>query len=127
MSMILQTRIQSEMEKFQKAIHSALVPLQKSAYLCMADCSDPIQTPQQIEKCYQKCQHSIASADNHVQFTVQNFQRQIEKCDMDCQPDTNKSINNREEYESCMSSSVDKVLSKFPQQIDELMAKLNGI
>ena len=75
MSMTLQTRIQSEVEKFQKAIHSVLVPLQKSAYLCMANCSDATQTPQSIERCYKKCQQPVSTADNHVQFTIQNFQR----------------------------------------------------
>eukprot|EP01084_Bolivina_argentea_P131547 232174_1 len=123
MSMSLQTRVQSEVEKFQKAIHSALVPLQKSAYLCMAECSDPLQTPQQIEQCYKKCQHSIASADNHVQFTFQNFQRQIQKCDMECQTDKT-SQPSQQQYESCMTKCVDKVIGTFPRDIDDLMTKL---
>lgn len=71
----LQTRIQSEVEKFQNAIHSILVPLQKKAYLCMADCSDPTKDPNAIERCYKKCQQPIATADNHVQFTIQQFQQ----------------------------------------------------
>ena len=75
MSMNLQTRIQSEVEKFQNAIHAVLVPLQKTAYLCMADCSDATRSPQDIERCYKKCQQPIATADNYVQFTIQQFQR----------------------------------------------------
>eukprot|EP01084_Bolivina_argentea_P131545 232172_1 len=122
MSMNLQTRIQSEVEKFQNAIHKLLVPLQKSAYLCMADCSDPIQTPQSIERCYKKCQHPIATADNHVQFTIQNFQREIQQCDMNCHDKPNQS-----EYESCVAKCADKVLNKFPSQTDELLSKLNAI
>jgi len=122
MSMNLQTRIQSEVEKFQNAIHGVLVPLQKTAYLCMADCSDPTSKPQSIERCYQKCQHHIATADNHVQFTISNFQRGIQQCDMDCQDKGNQT-----EYESCVSGCADKVLNQFPDQTDELLAKLRAI
>ena len=43
----------------------------------MAECSDPRKTPQQIDNCYTKCQHNIDSADQHVQFTVQSFQRRF--------------------------------------------------
>eukprot|EP01084_Bolivina_argentea_P198347 339669_1 len=122
MSMSLQTRIQSEVEKFQKAIHGMLVPMQKTAYLCMADCSDPTLSPQAIERCYKKCQHPIATADNHVQFTIQNFQRGIQQCDVECQDKPNQS-----EYEQCVSKCADKVLNQFPSQTDELLTKLRTI
>mmetsp|Transcript_1177 Transcript_1177/g.956 ORF Transcript_1177/g.956 Transcript_1177/m.956 type:complete len:123 (+) Transcript_1177:176-544(+) len=122
MSMNLQTRIQSEVEKFQNAIHQMLVPLQKKAYLCMADCSDPNLTPQSIERCYKKCQQPIATADNHVQFTIGQFQQGIQNCDMNCQDKPNQS-----EYESCIGGCADKVLAKFPGQTDELLSKLKSI
>mmetsp|Transcript_59619 Transcript_59619/g.98391 ORF Transcript_59619/g.98391 Transcript_59619/m.98391 type:complete len:126 (+) Transcript_59619:1580-1957(+) len=121
MSASLQSRIQSEVEKFQTAIHKCLVPLQKTAYLCMAECSDPNQSPQSIERCYKKCQHAISSADNHVQFTVQNFQRGIQQCDMNCQDKTDQS-----QYEACVSACAEKVLHKFPAETDELISKLQA-
>ena len=43
----------------------------------MAECSDPRKSPMQIEQCYTKCQHNIDSADQHVQFTVNSFQRKF--------------------------------------------------
>ena len=75
--MDIQRRIQSEVEKFQNAIHKAIMPLQKSAYLCMAECSDPRKKPQEIDNCYKKCQYSIDSADEHVKFVVESFQRKL--------------------------------------------------
>mmetsp|Transcript_15764 Transcript_15764/g.25001 ORF Transcript_15764/g.25001 Transcript_15764/m.25001 type:complete len:121 (-) Transcript_15764:150-512(-) len=120
--MNLQTRIQSEVEKFQNAIHSVLVPMQKTAYLCMAECSDPQQTPQSIERCYKKCQHPIATADNHVQFTIQNFQRGIQQCDNQCQDKANQ-----QEYEACVTKCADSVLNKFPNDTDDLLSKLQAI
>lgn len=99
-----------------------LVPLQKTAYLCMADCSDATQTPQSIERCYKNCQHPIATADNHVQFTIQNFQREIQQCDMGCQGKPNQP-----DYEACVGQCADKVLSKFPTDTDALLEKLRTI
>ena len=75
--MDIQRRIQSEVEKFQNAIHKAIMPLQKSAYLCMAECSDPRRKPAEIDNCYKKCQYSIDSADEHVKFVVESFQRKL--------------------------------------------------
>ena len=122
-----------------------LDPLQKKAYLCMADCSDPKMTPQSIERCYKKCQQPIATADNHVQFTIQQFQQgfvytwcilwsdiickywlyalySIQNCDMNCQDKPNQN-----EYESCIGGCAEKVLAKFPGQTDELLSKLKEI
>ena len=40
--------INSEIEKFQTQVHKAFMPIQRSTYLCMADCSDPEISPKKV-------------------------------------------------------------------------------
>ena len=77
MSSGLQSRVQAAVEQFQKAIHKSIMPLQKDAYLCMAECSDPTKSPDKIERCYQKCQTNIEKADHHIQFVINGFQKEL--------------------------------------------------
>lgn len=57
-----------------------------------------------------------------VQFTMQNLQSRIQQCEMECQDKPNQ-----KEFESCMNSKAGKVLDQFPNDTDELLAKLRAI
>ena len=38
-----------------------------------------------MEACFQRCHHTVNTAESHIKFTLENFQRKMQKCEMDCQ------------------------------------------
>lgn len=92
---------------------SILRPLQKNAYLKMAACLDNNSASQdQVQRCMERQQHFMQSAQNVVQGQMQQFQERLQRCAQMCQDDVQDQI----------EPGMDRDSSKFRK----LEAKVNG-
>ncbi len=75
--MDVQRQIQVSIERFQKAIQRAVLPMTKQVTTCMNECSSRYKSPEQIEECFQACQSEVKEADDDIQFVIQAFQQKF--------------------------------------------------
>jgi hypothetical protein len=128
----LQTSVNSMMDSMSK---NSIRPLQKSSYLCMAQCVDQNQlTDGQVNQCLQSCGRKSQMVQNLIQNEMNQFQSKIQRCSQVCQDDANSLIstqNKKNEMEiskiersmfQCSKSCVDKHITMLPA----LEAKIIG-
>ena len=60
-------------------------PLQKVAYLCMANCCDSDGSQDALQKCFAKCNQPVERAAQLYQGETQRFQGKVQRCAQSCQ------------------------------------------
>jgi hypothetical protein len=143
MSEDAQRRLQNKADEMLSSLDREILrPLQKSAYLKMAGCLDNNSASQeQVQRCMERQQHLLQSAQNVVQGQMQQFQQRLQRCAQMCQDEVQDQIEPGMDRDSakfrkletkvnnCMGVCVDKhiallntsVHSKIKMDLEDLL------
>ncbi|GBF92136.1 hypothetical protein Rsub_04483 [Raphidocelis subcapitata] len=104
----LQKDVEGLMDQLQA---SHLIPLQKAAFLCSANCCDARKQLGEIQQCTDRCQAPILSAQQAIYGELQTFQERLQRCLVRCQDRAQESLpSDRDPSEAQVKKAQDQLL-----------------
>ena len=149
-----QNRVQMAMKDFIENIDKTkLRPVQKSMYLCNADCMDNamgsmeevvflslsevlLTLPWQVQRGVERCSVPAQRSQSYVQSELEHFQASLSRCVQLCQDDIKSQVGvntpeselskYRREFETCAISCCDKNIQKLPNLLIKIKEALES-
>jgi hypothetical protein len=136
----LQNHLQKSVETMMDSLSkNSLRPLQKTSYLCMAQCLDQNQLSDgQVNQCIQSCGRKSQQVQNVIQNEMNQFQSKIQRCSQVCQDDANSLISSQNTKKNemeiskiersmfqCSKSCVDKHITMLPALESKIIGEVS--
>mmetsp|Transcript_19199 Transcript_19199/g.23352 ORF Transcript_19199/g.23352 Transcript_19199/m.23352 type:complete len:140 (-) Transcript_19199:464-883(-) len=94
-----------------------LRPLHKKAFLCSANCCDKVNSHNEFQSCINSCQQGPTQAERLLSQELENFQKRIQRCAMDC------SDKARDEMPTDPKLHTPELMAKLQGQVDSCVNK----
>eukprot|EP00195_Chlamydomonas_chlamydogama_P004866 CAMPEP_0202901382 /NCGR_PEP_ID=MMETSP1392-20130828/14223_1 /ASSEMBLY_ACC=CAM_ASM_000868 /TAXON_ID=225041 /ORGANISM="Chlamydomonas chlamydogama, Strain SAG 11-48b" /LENGTH=141 /DNA_ID=CAMNT_0049587937 /DNA_START=71 /DNA_END=496 /DNA_ORIENTATION=- len=121
--------IQGMIEDIQK-LH--LLPRQKQAFLCCAQCCDNTTNMQQVQSCVERCTSGPAQFQKIIQANMAEFQERFQRCVFRCQDLAKESMSfdatpaEQSLAEQKFKTCFDACGKEFQAKIPKLRADIEG-
>eukprot|EP00879_Flechtneria_rotunda_P011025 GHRR01011520.1.p1 GENE.GHRR01011520.1~~GHRR01011520.1.p1 ORF type:complete len:142 (+),score=37.72 GHRR01011520.1:218-643(+) len=127
----LQTAMGGVMDELQR---SSLIPLQKEAFICSANCCDQHQDMRALQQCTVNCQRKVEAAHQVLYGNLEDFQKRFQRCLMRCDDLARESLPSRpndkdiskaqDKQLSCMDACAVEYQGKIPKLKADMTASL---
>uniref|UniRef100_A0A7S0UU73 Protein FAM136A n=1 Tax=Polytomella parva TaxID=51329 RepID=A0A7S0UU73_9CHLO len=114
---------------------SHLLPKQKAAFLCCAQCCDTAKEVKQLEGCIQRCSIGSTNAQKAIQQQLGEFQERFQRAAIRCQDNVKDSFSMYDsspsdqakahsQFNDCMEATGKEFLQKIPKLRQDMQAAL---
>ncbi|KAJ8906764.1 hypothetical protein NDN08_003252 [Rhodosorus marinus] len=104
-----------------------VIPMQKKAFLCSADCCDGKTTRAEVVgKCVDNCQRPLQFIQQTVNSAVQQLSNKFSACEAQCQDKANYIAEDRSQkaarrfYDRCVSDCAESCEKHLPEMVEHL-------
>lgn len=109
--------------------NSTLKPLRKKCFQCAANCCDTKGSMQQFQQCVANCDAPAQQAEQLLSQELDNFQRRLHRCAMDCKDNAQDKIpaDPAKQTPALMDALNLEVTACANKCVDESLSKLGGL